>query len=85
VIRADIWMRGVGFEADRLAAARHQAPPFHIERVLFAIAVVAFVAALARPLRSTGAAARVIPRQHVRIVAAAALACFVAITVLVRV
>jgi hypothetical protein len=84
-IRADLWMRGVAFEAQRIAAARHEEPPFPIERVLFAIALVAFVAAFARPVRVTGVVTdSAIPPRHVRIVAAAALACFVAITVLVR-
>ena len=85
-IRADIAMRGVAFEAERIAAARHQAPPFPIERVLLAIAIIAFAAALARPVRAQGGgAAGAIPRRNGRIVAAAALACFVAITALVRV
>ena len=85
-IRADIAMRGVAFEAERLAAATHQAPPFPIERVLVAVAVVAFVAAFARPVRAAGdATTGAIPRRHAGIVALAALACFVAISVLVRV
>jgi hypothetical protein len=84
-IRADIAMRGVAFEAERVAAAQHQAPPFPIERVLLAIAVVAFVVALARPVRAAdGTRTGAIPRRHAGVVAAAALACFVAITVLVR-
>jgi hypothetical protein len=85
-IRADIAMRGVAFEAERIAAAHHEAPPFPIERVLIAIAVVAFIAALARPLRADLGVGKVggIPRRHTGIVALAALATFVVITVLVR-
>jgi len=85
-IRADIAMRGVAFEAERVAAAHHEAPPFPIERVLVAIAVVAFVVALARPVEAAGAVRTGgIPRRHAGIVALAALASFLAITVLVRV
>jgi hypothetical protein len=86
-IRADIAMRGVAFEAERIAAAHHEAPPFPIERVLLAIAVVAFLSALARPLSVGAAVGKVgaIPRRHARMVALAALATFVVITVLVRV
>jgi hypothetical protein len=94
-IRADIAMRGVAFEAERIAAAHHEAPPFPIERVLVAIAIVAFIAALARPLRADGDAGGAgadggidggaVSRRHARFVALAALATFVVISVLVRV
>ena len=95
-IRADIAMRGVAFEAERIAAAHHEAPPFPIERVLIAIAVVAFVAALARPLQTdvedgadgadaVAAGGGAVPRRHAGVVALASLAVFVVISVLVRV
>jgi hypothetical protein len=84
-IRADIAMRGVAFEAARIAEVRHEAPPFPIGRVLFAIAVAAFGWALARPVRPVAADAESrIPRRHAYFVAGAALACFLGITLLVR-
>jgi hypothetical protein len=85
-IRADLWMRGVAFEAQRIAVARNEAPPFPIERVLVAIAAVAFVAAFLRPVRRDGEGRRgTIPRRQVGLVALAALASVVAITLLSRV
>jgi hypothetical protein len=42
-IRADMEVRGVAVEAERVAVARHQAPPFPIELVLTAVAVLALV------------------------------------------
>jgi hypothetical protein len=60
-----------------------------IRRVLIAIAVAAFVAALVRPVRrregADDAAPGRIPRRHAMGVAVGALVCFVAITLLVRV
>jgi len=85
-IRADLWMRGVAFEAQRIAVARNEAPPFPIERVLFVIAAVAFVAAFARPLQGKpreDEAGR-IPRRHAQVVALLTLACFAAVTLLTR-
>jgi hypothetical protein len=88
-IRIDIAMRGVSFEAERLAAVRGTAAPFQIERVLFAIAVGAFIIALARPVvrgdDGQDAAPRIIPRRYAVCVAGAALMCAVTITLLVRV
>jgi hypothetical protein len=85
-IRTDIWMRGVAVEARRLAIVNHEAPPFPIEDVIAAIAVVAFVAALARPVRTPGDGVPVaIPKRIPRVVAAAAVLCFLLITLLVRV
>lgn len=86
-IRTDV-TRGVAFAAEGFAAVLHQAPPFPIERVLFAIAVAAFIIALARPVLrenvARDAAPGAISRRHATIVAAATLVCFVAITLLVR-
>ncbi|MBX3232195.1 MAG: hypothetical protein KIT84_19230 [Labilithrix sp.] len=50
-IRTDLWMRGVAVEAERIAAERHVAPPFPIDKVLLVIALGALVWALARPVR----------------------------------
>jgi hypothetical protein len=50
-IRTDV-PRGVTYTAERMATLRKQAPPFPLERVLLGIAVVAFVVALARPVRA---------------------------------
>lgn len=85
-IRTDIWMRGVAVEARRLAVVNHEAPPFPIEDVIAAIAVVAFVVALARPVRVVGDGVPIaIPRRVPQVVAAAAAICFLLITLLVRV
>ncbi len=85
-LRADLWMRGVAFEAQRAAVARHEEPPFPIERVLVALALVAFAAAFARRVDAKASAVtEAISRRHVRAVAVATAACFVAITLLVRV
>lgn len=88
-IRSGIVFLDVASTAERFAAVRHEAPPFPIERVLFAIAVAAFVIALARPVprenAARGAALGAISRRHATFVAAAALVCFVAITLVVRV
>jgi hypothetical protein len=79
----------VGVRAAQLATEQGQAPPFPIQRVLIAIAIAAFVVALARPVHThegaEDAASGRIPRRHVVGVAGAALACAVAITLLVRV
>jgi hypothetical protein len=88
-IRLDIAIRGVAFEAERLAVMRGQPSPFPINRVLLAIAVAAFVLALARPMPGgdggQDAAPRMIPRQYAAGVAGAALLCAVTITLLMRV
>lgn len=78
--RADVAMRGVAYEAARVAAARHAAPPFPIERVLVAVAVAAFALALARPLRRAVSAEPAVPTPAVptrilHVVLASALAC----------
>jgi hypothetical protein len=81
--------RGIAFAAGQRAAFFHQAPPFPIHYVLLAIAVAATVIALARPVRrregAPAAAPGRIPRRHAVGVAAAALGCVIAITVLGRV
>ncbi len=90
-VRAELWIRGVAFEAQRIAVARHEEPPFPIERVLVALALAAFVAALARRVDGTGSETsksrgltEILPRRHVRAIAVAAVACFVTITLLGR-
>jgi hypothetical protein len=69
--------------------ARRGLHRFPIQRVVVAVAVAAFIAALARPVRlregAEDAAPGTIPRRYAVGVAAAALACFVAITLLRRV
>lgn len=88
-IRTDIATRGVSFEVERLAAVRGTAAPFQIERLLLAIAVGAFIIALARPVvrgdNEQDAAPPIIPRRYAVGVAGAALMCAVTITLLVRV
>jgi hypothetical protein len=85
-IRSDLWMRGVAHEAERLAVARHEAPPFPLERVLWAIALIAFALAFARPVRApAGVSDGAIPKRHIWIVAVAAFACFATVTLLERV
>jgi hypothetical protein len=86
-IRTDLWMRGVAYQATQVAVARHELPPFPIERVLFGLATLAFVAALARPVRGSSSREerRPIPRRLIVIVAALAASCSVAIFALPRV
>jgi hypothetical protein len=52
-LRVDVAMRGVAVEAERLADVEERAPPFPMDRLLVAIAIVGFVSAiaLARPGR----------------------------------
>lgn len=82
-LRADIWMRGVAYEANRIAVVRHEAPPFPIEKALWAVAAIAFVLAFTRPVRAAPPPAS-IPRRHALFVGASAFALFLAITWLVR-
>ena len=92
-IRPDT-LPGIEVAAEQRTASLQAAPwfPVHqfpIRRVLIAIAVAAFVLALARPVvRGDGgqdAAPPVIPRRYAVGVAGAALVCAVTITLLVRV
>jgi hypothetical protein len=92
-IRTDM-VRGIEVAAEQRAALVRDAPwiPVHrfpIQRVLIAIAVGAFVLALARPVRphegAEDAAPGRIPRRYAVGVAGAALVCAVTITLLVRV
>jgi hypothetical protein len=91
-IRTDT-IPGIVAAAEHRAAALEKAPwfPVHrfpIQRVVLAVAVAAFVAALARPVLlregAEDAAPGTIPRRYALVVAVAALVCFVAITVLGR-
>jgi hypothetical protein len=92
-IRTDV-IPSVVVAAEQRAVSVQKAPwiPIHlfpINRVLIAIAVVAFVVALARPVApgdgGQDAALPPVPRQHAVGVAVAALVCVVAITLLGRV
>jgi hypothetical protein len=84
----------IAVATERRAAVLKEAPwvPIHrfpIGRVLVAIAVAAFVLALARPVApgdgAEDAAPGTIPRRYAAGVAVAALVCFVAITLLRRI
>ena len=89
-LRTDLTMRGVAGEAERVAVAKHAAPPFPIELVLLALALAGVVTALVRPVRD-GVSAREsrvplpIPRGVVRAVAALAGASLAALVVLILV
>jgi hypothetical protein len=82
--RVAIAMRGVAIEAERVAIAKHEAPPFPIDRVLALVALAAFVLALARPIREPGEPAE-LPRRLLPVVAGGACACAVLIALLDRV
>lgn len=91
--RTDV-TRGLAFEAEQRAAIVDEVPGgpsygFPMQSVLIAIAVAAFVLALARPVvRGDGgqdAAPPMIPRRYAVSVAGAALLCAVTITLLVRI
>jgi hypothetical protein len=86
--QADI-PQSVMARAAQVAAARGEAPPFPIHRVVIAIGIAAFVVALARPMApgdgGQDGALPPVPRRHAISVAVAALVCFVAITLLGRV
>jgi hypothetical protein len=84
VIRADLAMKGVAHEAERIASARHVAPPFPIQRVLTGVALATLIAALARPIRGAEEpkAVRPLPPRLVKIVAIATAACFALLVVL---
>jgi len=81
-LRTDVTMRGVRVEAERRAVARNAPPPFPIELVLLAVAVLAIVWALARPLPAATASARPIPRSHVLLVASATVVSAVVLVAL---
>jgi hypothetical protein len=94
-IRTDT-LPAIEVAAEQRTAALQAAPSewlaphrFPILRVIVAIGVAAFVAALARPVRpregAEDAAPGRIPRRHAVGVSVAALACAITITVLVRV
>jgi hypothetical protein len=82
-LRADMAVRGVAVEAERLALARHAPPPFPIELVLLAVAILAVAFALARPVRA-GGAPRPLSRRLVATVTAATGVCLVVLLVLAR-
>jgi hypothetical protein len=80
-LRVDVAMRGVAIEAERLATVEQRAPPFPMERLLIAIAVVAFVTALVRPV-AVRADPRPIRRSERRIVLGAGAVFAVILTLL---
>lgn len=87
-IRTDMVI-GIAVAIEERATLVRNVPRFPIHRVLIAIEVAAFAIALARPVvRRDGvddSVPSMIPRRHAAGVALAALVCFVAITLLVRV
>ena len=85
-LRLDLTVRGVAVEAERIAVANHAPPPFPIELVLTAVAVVALVAALARRVRAPADAAstpNALPKRLVTLVSASAAVCLVVMLALV--
>lgn len=80
-IRTDLAMRGVAVEAERVAAVKHTAPPFPIDKVLLAIAIASLVWALARPVRAP-TEPQPLPRRLGAIVALAAAAIFLVLLIL---
>jgi hypothetical protein len=87
-IRTDM-IPSIAVAAEQRAIVMKNVPRFPIEYVLYAIAVAAFVLALARPVRhregAEGAALGGIPRRYAVGVAGAALVCAATIALLVRV
>ncbi|MBX3188940.1 MAG: hypothetical protein KF819_18110 [Labilithrix sp.] len=81
-LRRDMEMRGVAAEAERIAVARHGPKPFPIEHVLLAVAVVAVIYALARPVNAAAQASA--PSRRLRtVVATSAAICFVTLALLI--
>jgi hypothetical protein len=83
-IRADMTMKGVAHEAERIAIVRHVAPPFPIDKVLTAVGLAGLVYALTRrvPERGDHAMKATEPRL-VKIVAGSTAACFLLLLVLI--
>lgn len=80
-IRADMPIKGVAVEAQRIAVVRGGPPPFPIDTVLHAIALAAVIAALARPVIAGEARERHgIPRNVAIAVAAATVVLVAAVT-----
>lgn len=82
-LRADMAVRGVAVEAERIAVAHHAPPPFPIELVLTVVAIVALVAALVRPVRAP-VEPSTLPRNLVLFVGASAATCLLVMLALVR-
>lgn len=83
--RADMPIKGVAVEAQRIAVVRGGPPPFPIDQVLHGIALAAVIAALARPVLAPEAQERHgIPRNVALGVAASALFLVVAVTLFTR-
>lgn len=83
-LRADMTMKGVAHEAERIAIVRHIAPPFPIEKVLTAVGLAGLLYALTRPVpASDDRALKTVPDHVVKIVATSAAACFVLLCVLI--
>lgn len=84
-LRADMPIKGVAVEAQRIAVVRGGPPPFPIDMVLHGIALAAVIAALARPVVEEEARERhEIPHTVAIAVALAALALVVAVTLFTR-
>lgn len=85
-LRTDVAMKGVATMAEHVAKARGGPPPFPIEHVLTAIAVVAIGHALLRRVRATETAPHALPPRVVRfvVVATAVTGVLLAALVLVR-